>query len=297
MLVAMAAVSVSCALRGEVGLAGAGDGKEVKEVARIGPNDHDFPPNDPTPPFPEPPLPDPPLPDPPRKPFGAMDVIGAVGSVKDGVATPVYERAITLTAGVQTTFETRDLSPGSDPVLHLLAPSGTDLIRNDDADAETRNARITVTPAVTGLYRLVLHAFTPGTAGTGRIFKDGTPLTGTVAFAGWRVLVAGIRKGEALETVRLPRSTLELPVMYTSRTTTAGSGGAWSAAGPRAPCVSMSASVWGHGTSYSADEARMRGRPVSCAMTPESPTMTTTRTGSEMSLRRAWARACGEAVW
>jgi hypothetical protein len=82
-----------------------------------------------------------------------------VGQVKDGTATPVYERTVVLTAGVETTFETRELSSGSDPVLHLLAPNGIDFMRNDDADSDgTKDARITVRPTVGGIYRLVLHA-------------------------------------------------------------------------------------------------------------------------------------------
>jgi hypothetical protein len=106
------------------------------EVERIRRDDRLPPGGDPTTPVPEPPFPIPPSP--PPKPFGPLDAIGAVGSVKEGIATRIFERAVVLSAGVEVTFETRDISPGSDPVLHLLAPSGTDFIRSDDADPQTR---------------------------------------------------------------------------------------------------------------------------------------------------------------
>ena len=198
MLAALAAVTVALSM-------GASQG------AAASVNHHAPPP----PPQPGPPDPTPvPVPDPvPTKPFGVIDAMGAAGHVKNGTATPVYERSVTLTAGVETTFETRDLSAGADPVLHLLAPSGIDFMRSDDTDG-SKAARITVRPTVSGVYRLVLHAFKSETAGTARIFRDGLAITPTVTFGGWRVLVAGIRKGESLDTVRLPGSALTNQVLY-----------------------------------------------------------------------------------
>jgi hypothetical protein len=151
----------------------------------------------------------------PTKPVGAVEALGAAGQVKDAAASPVYEQTVQLTQGVETTFETRELSAGSDPVLHLLTSAGIDFMRSDDADADgTRDARITVRPSRTGPYRLVLHAFKPESAGTARIYRDGAAISPTVAFAGWRALVAGIRDGESLETVRLPTSEVSRPVLY-----------------------------------------------------------------------------------
>jgi hypothetical protein len=125
----------------------------------------------------------------------------------------VYERQVTLTAGVETTFETRDLSSGADPVLHLITPAGVDFARNDDADSGTRAARLTVKPIVSGTYVLVVHAYAPASSGTARIYRDGTSL-GTVPVGGWRAMVAGIRQGETLEVVRRPGEPLTRAVMY-----------------------------------------------------------------------------------
>ncbi len=167
--------------------------------------------------IPPPPTTSPPpttAPPPPSKPYTGIDALGAAGQVKDGTATPVYEQSVTLTAGVETTFETRNLSSGADPVLHLLTSGGVDFARNDDADSSTRAARLTVKPTVSGSYLLILHAYTPASAGTATIYRDGTALTGTVPVAGWRALVAGLRSGESLETVRRPGSAVTSQVMY-----------------------------------------------------------------------------------
>jgi hypothetical protein len=139
--------------------------------------------------------------------------MGASGHIQDVTASRVYERLVTLTAGEETTFETRDLTGNADPVLHLLTPSGIDFARNDDADSGTRAARLTVTPTVSGTYILVVHAYAPASSGTARLVRDGTSL-GTVPVAGWRALVAGIRDGETLELVRRPGGAVESPVMY-----------------------------------------------------------------------------------
>lgn len=136
------------------------------------------------------------------------------GQVQDRTAARVYERIVALPAGVETTFETRYLSSGADPVLHLLRMNGVDFARNDDADEGTRAARLVVRPTVAGNYLLVMHAYTPSSAGSAVIFRNGRRMSLRIPVAGWRALVAGIRKGESLAIVRRPGNAVAYPVMY-----------------------------------------------------------------------------------
>ncbi len=66
----------------------------------------------------------------------------------------VSEFLVPLTAGRRVTFETRNLSPNSDPVLHLLSLSGTQVAVDDNGAGGTA-ARLSYTPFHTDSYRVI----------------------------------------------------------------------------------------------------------------------------------------------
>jgi hypothetical protein len=101
------------------------------------------------------------------------------------------------------TFLTTDLSPGSDPVLHLL-----DASRQEVAVADTGGpgfaARLTYIPRAEGTYRLVVRARSNTTGGTCNLTKNGVVWQSEVVFGGWHASLPALRAHESLETVKLP---------------------------------------------------------------------------------------------
>ena len=123
-------------------------------------------------------------------------------------ATPIFELPVRLTAGVGVTWETRDASPRADPVLHLLAPLGgpgpVREVAQDDDSAGNLNARLRYTPTATGLYLLVMRAAWNGRGGTVVLYQNGRPVA-TLPVGGTFKRLVGLRSGEALQTIPLPR--------------------------------------------------------------------------------------------
>lgn len=122
--------------------------------------------------------------------------------------TPVFELEIDLVGGRVVTFETRNRSTGSDPVLHLLAPvSGngvvTEVARDDDS-AGDYNARIRFTPSTSGRYLLVMRAAWKDGAGTAEILQNGRLLWTAFPFGGGFQRIENLRVNEELTTVPLP---------------------------------------------------------------------------------------------
>jgi hypothetical protein len=120
----------------------------------------------------------------------------------------IVEMAVSLTANVPVTFQTRNRSTGSDPVLHLLAPvSGNGVVTQvayDDDSAGDYNARFTYTPPTTGTYTLVLRASWRGKSGTADLLRNTTVLWAQIPFGGGFQRFEGLRVNEELTTVPLP---------------------------------------------------------------------------------------------
>lgn len=124
-------------------------------------------------------------------------------------AQPVFEMTLALTAGEPTTCETRDLSPGADPVLHLLAPGGdlgsvNEFARDDDSGGQL-NARLTFTPQVTGRHRLIIRAAGGGRTGTTDLYCSGRIVWSKLPVGGVFKRLESLRQGETLTTVPLPQ--------------------------------------------------------------------------------------------
>jgi hypothetical protein len=128
-------------------------------------------------------------------------------------ATPVFDFPVPLTAGTEVVFETRNRSESADPVLHLLGPvSGNGEVREvarDDDGAGDRNARITFTPAASGMYILLLRATWNGRDGTTDLYRDGRLFWGPLPVGGAFQRMENVRAREVLTTVPLPRGPLE----------------------------------------------------------------------------------------
>lgn len=123
--------------------------------------------------------------------------------IHTGTATRISEYPVPLTVGTRVTIETADLSTGSDTVLHLLSPSGTQVAVNDNVGASPRS-RVSYTPPSNGTYRVVVRARTNSTAGTATLRRNGSVWRTGVQFGGWSLSLASLRARESLETVRLP---------------------------------------------------------------------------------------------
>jgi hypothetical protein len=136
------------------------------------------------------------------------------GGSFDLEATPVFELPIRLTANERVVFETRNLSEGSDPVLHLLGPQATGSsaafeVARDDDSLGSFAARLTYTAPVTGTYTLVMRAAWNGRDGTADLFRNGRLIWPDLPFGGAFKRLEGLRKAETLTTVALPRGPFE----------------------------------------------------------------------------------------
>ena len=124
-------------------------------------------------------------------------------------APPIFELPVALSAGVPVTFETRNPSPGADPVLHLLAPLSHDgpvsQVAWDDDGAGNPNARLTYTPTAAGTYLLVMRATWNGRSGSVQLYKDGRQVWTSFPAGGAFKRIENLRGGESLTTLPLPR--------------------------------------------------------------------------------------------
>jgi len=122
--------------------------------------------------------------------------------VWSGRATPVTEIGFSLIAGDEVTFETANLSPGSDPILHLLWEG--EEVDFDDNSGPGPAARLTYFPWETGSYLLVMRAASNDTAGTADVLRDGVRVATGRRFGGWQVTMDNLRQDEEIWTVKLP---------------------------------------------------------------------------------------------
>ena len=120
----------------------------------------------------------------------------AAPAVYETQATAVPEYAVGLSAQESVTFETAAASPGSDPVLHLLDPRGREV-------AIANGTRLEYRAPSKQTYWLVVRARSNTSAGAADLLRNGVRWQTGVRFAGSDHLLAGLRRGELLETVRL----------------------------------------------------------------------------------------------
>ena len=110
-------------------------------------------------------------------------------------ATTVTELPVELAAGESVTFEAAGAGP--DPVLHLVDRPGRQV-------AIAYGTRLDYRAPAKDTYWLVVRARSNTSAGTADILRNGTSWRTGVRFAGTELLLAGLRRSELLETVRLP---------------------------------------------------------------------------------------------
>ncbi len=127
--------------------------------------------------------------------------IAAYGST-DGNATYVYRASFYLQAGQAYMFETKNLSPGGDTVMHLWSTTDSAQVAWND-DFEGLASRIIYTPASgkTGTYLLVVRSYSTGSRGSCEIWFQ-SQFYATTTFAGWQ-LEGGKELRDTHETVLL----------------------------------------------------------------------------------------------
>ncbi|MFI7134308.1 hypothetical protein ACIBQ1_52180 [Nonomuraea sp. NPDC050153] len=138
------------------------------------------------------------------RPLWANPTEAAVQMVFEREDTPITVYGLQLTAQAPVTYETRRLTPGSDPVLHLFDADGRQ-VAVDDNGAGNRAARITYTPAGSGAFRLLVRARNGLSTGGAVIYKDGVPMAPAAAVGGAFVNLANLRAAEEIATAVLPR--------------------------------------------------------------------------------------------
>ncbi|KAB2910133.1 MAG: hypothetical protein F9K40_03345 [Kofleriaceae bacterium] len=133
------------------------------------------------------------------------------GSAHTIETSTIMELPVALTAGRRVTYETRNRSAGSDPVLHLLAPvtknGPVNEVARDDDSAGDYNARLTFVPATSGTYRLVVRAAWKGKGGTADLLRDRSVFWPGMPFGGGFQRFEDLRADEELITVPLPNGT------------------------------------------------------------------------------------------
>jgi hypothetical protein len=131
-----------------------------------------------------------------------------------GRATQIVERGVQLSAGVPVTFETVNLSAGSDPILHLLRPGDLVQVGLDDDSGDGPAARLSYLPPRSGTYVLLLRAATNDTDGTADVLMNGEPVATAQPFGGWQVAMEGLRAAEEIWSVELPNGAPAVHRLY-----------------------------------------------------------------------------------
>lgn len=126
------------------------------------------------------------------------------------MATPVFETELQLVRGQTITCETRNLTPGADPVLHLIPPRNAirpfaPIVNADDTGTDL-NARLTYRVQSSGTHRLILRASHGTTAGNADLLCGGQPRGVQLPVGGVSKSMESIRQGETLTTVPLPKA-------------------------------------------------------------------------------------------
>jgi hypothetical protein len=129
--------------------------------------------------------------------------------VQDLRAGVLPHLTLVLAENELVTVETRDLSPGADPVLHLLsAEEGREAARDDDSGAEPGAARLHFRAPAAGTYLVLLRAYASEDDGFCTVLVNGAARLEHVTFGGSTVLVAA---GRTLHAVLLRDGQAEDP--------------------------------------------------------------------------------------
>lgn len=134
----------------------------------------------------------------------------AAGGAHTLTVGPVFELKLSLRAGQRITCRTQNLSPGADPVLHLVRPSmfgggAVERARDDDSGGGL-DARLTFRTLFPGDFILVMRAAGEVARGTADLFCDDRPVAFGLPVGGAFKRLQSIRRGETLLTVPLPRA-------------------------------------------------------------------------------------------
>lgn len=123
-------------------------------------------------------------------------------------ATPTFELALQLSASQRISCETRNSTPRSDPVLHIIAGNNasgnvTELARDDDS-AGNLNARVSFRAPTTGSYLLLMRAAGNGAGGSSDVFCDGRIVGRASNVGGAFQRFTNVRRNEIVQAVPLP---------------------------------------------------------------------------------------------
>lgn len=134
------------------------------------------------------------------------------GSAHTLTVTPIVEIVLTYAAGQAATCETSNLSPNTDPVLHILEVrqgQHPELARDDDG-AGNLNARVAFTAPANGQARLVMRAAGAFTGGKADLTCTGfQPMRGLIVGGAFK-RIENYRDREKLMTVPLATGPLSL---------------------------------------------------------------------------------------
>jgi Right handed beta helix region len=135
-----------------------------------------------------------------------------------GIASVITELPLFMEQNEVVTFETIELSSGSDPVLNVRPASlfifGGSAVDDNGAAGPGTAARLVFRAPERGLYRLVVRARTQNTAGTATLLMNGFVYRRNVRFGGWQIRLSDLQAKEQLETTRLPYGAGGPQIMY-----------------------------------------------------------------------------------
>jgi len=118
--------------------------------------------------------------------------------VLDRRAGPMPHVVLRLGRGQSVEAETRGLTPGADPVLHLWSDVDGEVARDDDGGREPLAARLRFTATRAGRYLLLLRAYDARDDGVCDLLLDGSVHTRRLKFGGAEVAVKAGRTVHAV---------------------------------------------------------------------------------------------------
>jgi hypothetical protein len=133
--------------------------------------------------------------------------------ISPSLVPPIFEMKLTFAPGQTRSCETRNLTEGADPVLHLLLgpnPNGRPVqVATDDDSAGAFNARISLRSSAGGVYLLIMRAAGAGATGKAELWCDGRVVAFNLPVGGAFKRIENLRAGEQLQTVTLPGGPLD----------------------------------------------------------------------------------------
>jgi len=117
---------------------------------------------------------------------------------------PVPEFVVPLKAGETVSFETRNLSPDMDPVLHLWDPTNRIELAMDDNSGGGKAAKLRQHVTVAGNYLLIVRPRNLLSSGTTDLFKNGVLFKSGVRVEGWYVFLLSLQTKEQISVLPPP---------------------------------------------------------------------------------------------